>query len=442
VIRAEAVLSSRTIDEVVLRSLTCLRTNFRTTETGAGGWYHYLDDPKPGVTASAVALYCFYLAGARFERTDEVVRYLLGQQIDMEGADHGGWAVRTTSGVPVVECTAWVVRALSVAGVRTVKSAEMVSHGAAWLERNQNTDFGWGSYKGQPSRVFTTALAMLALAECGGSAEVIANARKWLNDAQSPNQPAWGPLPGAPPSMLHTGIALMAQLAVHSSLPASALKQSVEWLLDNLTPSEFIEKSTTVEEYDVPYWHGSMMDTFQNSLPHFAMPVALVALLRAGCDPFEPKIFQAAKAIIDAQECDDIGRVGTWELPRSPRRPSIWAVWPFIAALTTLQRAIFPGSARGSVVESSVTLLYPGCVIVQTSTSPRHLTRRLLIKNAFLDWVRQRRFAISIWAVVLVTAAIPFALWIAKQLTWEIFLLALLLPILLLVFQILWDRRT
>src|SRR5690606_15006618 len=129
-----------------------------------------------------------------FERADDVVSYLVSQQTSGPGRQFdGGWAVRTTNGVPIVEATAWVVRALStpVAG-----AGDAVRRGASFLERNQNTDFGWGSYAGQPSRVFHTALAMLALQECGGDPAIIDNGHKWLINAQSADQPAWGAVPG------------------------------------------------------------------------------------------------------------------------------------------------------------------------------------------------------------------------------------------------------
>lgn len=438
---AEAILSSRDIEITITRALTCLRSNFRTTDTDGGGWYHYLDDKRPGVTASAVGLYCFHLASTQFERNQEALRFLLSQQVKGESPENGGWAVRTTNGVPIVEATAWVLRAMSATYVRSAICLTALSDGIGWLERNQNTDFGWGSYKGQRSRVFTTSLAMLALAESGGSPEVVTNAQKWLNDAQSPSAPAWGPMPGAKPTVLHTAIALLAQLALKSSLPASAFKQTTDWLLDHFDPLALAERSTTAEEYDVPYQHGSTMDVFQNSLPHFATPVTIIALLSSGCDPLTAGIFTAANNMISTQETDDPRRMGTWELPRSPERPSIWAVWPFVAALASIQRAVFPSTDRCQVIDSTATLLYPGCAIVQTAESPGHLTRRLLFRNALLDWVRRRKLTVAIWIVVVSMVGIGFGLWDARELSSQTLLLAMVVPALLVLFQILWDRR-
>jgi hypothetical protein len=431
-LRSDAMLRSQDIDDAIHRTLACLRANFRTTPDGDAGWYHYLDDREPGVTASAVGLFCFDLAGIPFERTSQVADYLLSQQKDAPVGR--GWAVRTTNGVPIVEATAWVLRALAGPQVRSVGTAQAVADGVAWLEANQNTDFGWGSYKDHESRVFTTCLSVLALQESGGSSEVIKNAVSWLIEAQSPNQPAWGALPQGKPTMLHTSISLLAMMAVPGSLPAAAIRQSTAWLEERLEPGLHYEKATQSEDYDVPYHYGGSTMNFQNTLPHFAGPVTLTALLRSGAEPLQVRVFDSVNAIVRSQEADNPSLSGTWELPRSPTRPSIWAIWPFLAALTSAQEKIVPWPG------STATLLFSGCAIIQSETSARHLTRRLLIRNALLDWLKQRRFAVGLWAVAGVAVVIIVVLWLMKQLTLGVFLIALVFPVLIVVFQMLWDR--
>lgn len=438
-LRSDATLRRESIDNSIATALACLRGHFRTIPPGPGdsagpaGWYHYLDDPNPGITASAVGLYCFSLAGVEFEQTDSVLDYLVSKQIKTPAG--GGWAVRTTNEFPIVEATAWVVRCLSLPQCRRRATREALDAGIEWLEANQNTDFGWGSYKGQPSRTFTTALSVLALREGGGSRSVVSDAHKWLIGAQSPSQPAWGPLPGSEPTMLHTSVALLALLTISGSLPVTSIHQSIAWLTERLQSGEHVERDTAVEEYDVPYRHNDDIYTFQNSLPHFAGPVALTALLRAGADPLQKKTFDAVSEIIRAQQTQDPALHGAWELPRSPRRPSIWAVWPFLAALSSARTAIFPAS------DSTATLLFSGCALIQSSSATRHLTRRLLIRNALLDWLRLRKLAVALWGVAGLLIVIPLILWRSGQLNLDVFLIALVLPVLLLLFQILWDRK-
>lgn len=439
-LQSEAVLRRASIDTSISLALTCLRGHFRTIPShadnpaAAAGWYHYLDDQNPGITASAVGLYCFSLANVEFERTDQIVNYLVSRQIKTPAG--GGWAVRTTNDFPIVEATAWVVRSLNLPQTRKRETREALDSGIEWLESNQNTDFGWGSYKGQPSRVFTTALSVLALHESGGSRTVINNAYKWLIESQSSSQPAWGPMPGSQPTVLHTSWALLALLTISGTLPVTSVHQTIEWLTERLRPGAHVEKETAVEEYDVPYNHRERSYTFQNSLPHFAAPIALTALLRAGADPFQKKTFDAISEIIRAQETIDPTLCGSWELPRSPRRPSIWAIWPFVAALASARAAIFPAS------DSTATLLFSGCALIQSSSTTKHLTRRLLIRNALIDWIQQRKLTIALWGVAILAVIIPLVLWRTGQLTLDVFLIALGLPTLLLLFQILWDRRS
>jgi len=80
-----------------------------------------------------------------------------------------------------------------------------------------------------------------------------------------------------------------------------------------------VEKETAVEDYDVPYVHNGADYTLQNSLPHFAGPITLTALLHANADPLQKKVFDAITEIVRTQEAQDPARSGSWELPRSPR---------------------------------------------------------------------------------------------------------------------------
>lgn len=427
--RSAAKLSGTAVTESIDRAVGCLRQAFRTGPDAAG-WYHYLDDPQPGITASAVGLFTFSLAGLRFERSAEVVSYLTGEQRLSPDGRQGGWSVRTTNGFPIVESTAWVLRALSRPGT-TLGSGETLRLGIEWLRAQQNVDFGWGSYRGQPSRVFLTALNMLALHEAGAESEALTNAQRWLIDVQNPQAPGWGPLPGTEPTVVHTSIALMALSRIPGALSTNTMRQTAEWLLERVEPGVHVERSTTVEEYDVPFDDAGTPSVFQNSLPHFAGPLALSAICATGVvNPLQPKVFNLVTGILDTQLEN-----GCWELPRSPMRPSVWAVWPFVAALSAIRGAVL------STPRSRADLLYPGCAIIQSEDQPQDLTRQLLIRNAFFDWLRSKWLTLALWAVALLTTGIPLALLATGHFSKKDFLTALILPILLMVFQYAWGHR-
>lgn len=429
--RAEAELTIESIDRSVDRALNCLRQNYRAPGGGEAGWYHYLDDPHPGVTASAVGLGLFGRAGRQFEQSDKVIAYLLGQQVLDSSPAHGGWAMRTTHGFPVVEATAWVLRLMAGPGVDRIAVARSLCEGANWLAENQNTDFGWGSYRGQPSRVFHTALAMLALQECGGHPEVVANGQKWLIDAQDPHCPGWGALPGDRPTILHTAVSLLALEPLRGALGANGIRQTVDWLAERLEPESHFDEETCVEEYDLPFTNSGIPDIFQTSLAHFSGPVALKAMLTAGFSPLHPKVFRTVRSIVEAQLPD-----GTWKLPRSPMRPSIWAVNPFVDALLTVRSALVP------LQKGRITLLYPGCAIVQSADVKRKLTTGLLLRNSLFDALRRNRRTVALWSIAGCYTMIACLLLVARRIPIGGFLSGMLLPVLALVFQIIWDIRS
>jgi len=428
--RNQGEVSHALITIAMEQTLDCLRQHYRVTEEGAG-WYHYLDDPSPGISASSVGLFVFQTTGRVFEHTDRVVRYLLDHQVQGHGDYDGGWSVRTTRGFPVVEATGWVLRALSGPECRMIGAQDALSRGVAWLCRNQNTDFGWGSYRGRPSRVFTTSLAMLALQECGGDVKVVDNAQKWLIDAQSPQSPAWGPTPGAEPTSLHTSIALLALLNQRGALGTNAVSQTCEWLLEHLTPGEHSELRTTVEDYDVPYEWDGIADVFQNSMPHFAGPMALTAMLAAGASPLSQEIFGAIRQIIDSQL-----EQGHWELPRSPTRPSIWAIHPFVQALAAARDAVVPTPGSEAI------LLYSGCAIVQSTALHGRLTRNLLLRNVFFDWLRRRKVTVCLWVLAVCYILVAWFLLATGSIAPMDFVISLILPVVVMIFHLLWERQS
>ncbi|MFD4247117.1 hypothetical protein ACFWP3_36845 [Streptomyces sp. NPDC058525] len=136
--RSGAELSGTAVTASIDLAIGCLRQNFRTAPDAAAGWYHSLHDPNPGITASAVGLFTFGLAGGRFERAAEVVGYLTAQQRLSDDGRTGGRPVRTTNG-------------------------------------------------------FHTTLNMLALHESGAGGEALANAQRWLIDVQNAQTPGSSP---------------------------------------------------------------------------------------------------------------------------------------------------------------------------------------------------------------------------------------------------------
>jgi hypothetical protein len=431
-VTADPAIDGTRIQHALDLVVRCLRENLRPGPTeGSAGWYHYLDDPRPGVTASAVGLFVLALTGRRLDQHDAVVRFLVNEQITSDDDRDGGWPVRTSEGTPIIEATAWVVRALRFSGGLPAVVGEALGRGTEWIARNQNSDHGWGSYRGEPSRVFHTALAVLALEDCGTHPTAVRNARRWLLQAGNSDEPAWGPTAGAAPTLLHTGFASLA-LAGSDSISTDRLREITDWMTDQLKPGIHVEHATTVEEYDIPLPGTGRQ--FQNSLPHFGGPVAVTALLRAGANPLNPKLFEAIEKIIESQT-----PAGHWVLPRSPTRPSIWAIWPFAAAIMATATALLP------TPNSRIHLVFSGGGIVQADTGRQNLTRSALgrlVRNTATDWFRRRRVAILLYTIAAAVTGTAGTLLIIGRIGFTETMLALIVPVLLLVFQIGWDHRS
>jgi hypothetical protein len=91
--------------------------------------------------------------------------------------------------------------------------------------------------------------------------------------------------------------------------------------------------------------------------------------------------------------------------------------------------------------DSNAILLFSGCAIIQATESQRQLTRRLLLRNAFFDWVGRRRIAVALWLTAILAAIVMAGLLAGGLLSMSEFLVAMIFPLLLLLFQLLWDRR-
>jgi hypothetical protein len=354
----------------------------------------------------------------------------MAQQIPGDPPRGGGWAVRSTAGFAITEATAWVVRAMAHPATHPAGISASLELGVRWLESNQNDDGGWGSYLGQSSRVFLTALSLLALSEAGADPSRLQKACQWLLAARTADSTAWGALPNAEPTILHTSIVILALSAHDSNSSQSVIQNAATWIAHHFDPNLLTEKSSTNEEYAFKYSAGGAQVDFSNSLPHFATPIAVAALLKAGRNPFDTNLFTAARTLIDGQL-----DAGNWELPRNPMRASIWAIWPFVYSLSAFRAAACPNPG------SDVSLLLPGCSITHSGDTRAEITRRILLSSALVQWLRAHRLALTLWCLSVALAVVPITLYFTHALTLNAALLSLILPALLVAIQMTLDVR-
>jgi hypothetical protein len=135
-------------------------------------------------------------------------------------------------------------------------------------------------------------------------------------------------------------------------------------------------------------------------------------------------VFDIADNLLETQKDD-----GTWELPRSKLRPSIWAIWPFIAALCEVRRTLVPDS------DAKASLLYNG-VLLRHSSSRQQLTRGLLIRNSLVEVVLEHKLRSILVALVLAIGLTFAGLFLAGGLDFVGLILGLVVPTLFLAAEV------
>lgn len=225
-----------------------LKNRVARRETADGhlsGWHARFAPGRIGSPGSAIPLRFFREYGGLDRKTEkEVVKALVEAQYT-EGKNAGGWHVLSVSGTPSVEGTAPTLEALS--GTRGNGVGEAIKRGQSWLEQAQSADGGWGSTSGNPSRVYTTALSLLALGRLESPDPVVVdNAFSWLENTQQANG-AWGPTPGEPGTPVHTAFAIRALIGAGAPMGHKAVADGMSYLRAHWSPDP---KAIQHEAYD------------------------------------------------------------------------------------------------------------------------------------------------------------------------------------------------
>jgi hypothetical protein len=415
----------------VERSIQLLHRTFQTSPTGGGGWYHDLESGPPGPSATSVGLACMVLIARTDTHVADALAFLRARQVDSTDVLlDGGWAVNTSAGVPVTECTALVSWLLARARCFLTGSGPDMARALRWLVHNQNPDGGWGSLRGQPSRTWLTAIAVLALAQLAPRHEAGRRGVGWLTGPGVANGEAWGERPGKPPTMTHTAFALTALVEAGAALDHAVVERGYRWLEANIDPRRLHDDAARFESYNVNLVRadGSAL-TWVSALWHPGLPYAVSALARGPQGAAGPAFFRAVVTIIAAQRND-----GRWPGTDSAAQASIWDVWPYLDALSDVMAG--PLVRKGD----ALTLLAPGAVIVQREAVSGTDPVRILAVAA-----RSRRRALlkrhwaSLLLLVSVLAAVTAA--VVGWLTWTEVAWGLGIPLLLLVIQEARQRR-
>lgn len=318
------------------RSLDLLDRLYTPISPGLGGWYHRLEAGTPGPSATAAALHCYLMAERLPRGLTEGLAFLRERQVaSSNNLLDGGWAVNTSGGRPVLEATSLVLRLLGFAHIMPNECVPDANRAYKWIINNQNRDGGWGSFSGQPSRTWLTAMAIRALGEVNRNDPSVSSGVEWLLRERDPNTGAWGELPRGSATVTHTAFVLtcLRETRIEAQRPyvGDATRLGFAWLQAHLDAGVIFDDKARVETYNVTYEEQSHQLTWQNSVWHPSLPFALSALIRhpEGADP--GSLSGAINKIIAAQMAD-----GRWANPDGSAGISIWSVWPFVESLSDL----------------------------------------------------------------------------------------------------------
>lgn len=424
--RIELDLVGRCVD----RSLELLRRTYRSGGGGAGGWYHSLENERPGPSATGVGLSSFLIHRRPFEHRDECLEFLRDRQILSEDPRlDGGWAVNTSFGQPVTEVTALISRLLVVTRLALVPNAPSAARACQWLLRNQNPDGGWGSFHGQESRVWLTAMAVRAVSELNPTAPGLRLGADWLIKHRDPVEHAWGERPSQPPTVTHTAYALSALvdsgLAGADRTVTDAVDAGYTWLSTHLDPETVHDDRARVESYNVTKTtdEGRLL-TWHSTVWHHGLPFAVSALVRQPHGASFDLLCRAVRTLVATQMHD-----GRWPAADSAAAFSVWSVWPFLEALSDVtSHSIFRN-------EDVLTWISPGVLLSQRGEDRELTVGRLLRRYRRKGWRRWLRRHWAVGVLVLFVAG-GSALVLLAGLGWQEFALGMAVPVALLLVQL------
>lgn len=421
------------VRDCLAKSLELLDRTYSSAAPGVGGWYHRLESSVPGPSATAVALHAYFLTDRLPIHASECLAFLKSRQVvSTDDLLDGGWAVNTSDGQPLLESTSLVVRLLSLSRIVSTDDGPSLSRGRRWIIRNRNDDGGWGSFLGQPSRTWLTAMAVRALADTDPTEASVSEGVQWLLRAREASG-AWGEMPQASGTITHTSYVLAAlvesRLASVRPEVATAIERGYEWLKETLDANVLVDAQARVESYNLTIDRDGKPFVWQNSVWHPSLPYALSALARDPSRSRSSLVAASTNTIVRGQQPE-----GNWPNADGAAGISIWSVWPYVEALSDL--------LRGSPLlkaDRVVWITDDAVLIVRQdgpSASTPLLAWQLLSGRAIA--IAKRQWASILLCLVLLTGV---ALWLYGRMEFKDLALALVLPIALFFVQEFLARR-
>lgn len=327
-------------------------------ETPAGhcGWYRRLDrTDRVGVVATAQGIIACAEIGAAIPRLDETVAALLRLQLP-----GGGWAfVSTVSEIAVVDATVWAILALQLhrddVELARFCLPDVVDRATATLQGWALEDGGWGLTASGPLRVYSTALALRAMARTGqGNTRAAQMGLQRLVAQVDPTVGAWRDTQGRI-SVPVTAEAIRAITDVVGSTGrhSATVTRARTWLVSTGRQSDYWKSDAAVTSNEEVEYRVPGTDHIRRIEHRFSPRPLAISALSTSADHLSPAAVQAVHRLTAGLTCGDWSEVAGIQ----EREASSWMIYDACLAISDFRRSVPAGVdevwANGSKVVPS-----------------------------------------------------------------------------------------
>lgn len=320
------------IEHIIYSSISHLIEEYREI-SGEAGWHQYLGNDKIGNVANSQALILLQKCNFKFDKKQKVIDTIISNQFASENdpAINGGWSYKSNyNDAPTTECTAWVLLALNE---EIESNSTAVLKGLKWLKTNHLdncSDMGWGSIKGDVSRVYSTCLSLQVLSKYNESeSEEFKRGINWLKNAKNIDG-GWGETKGSSSKLTHTSHAIITLLECGIPIDSTIIKNATRWIL-----AQFQETDNWYVNQNIGWREHLEFDNRRITFYHYSIAWIIIALQATNNTNSHQYKFLLNELLLAEQD-------GNWIHPylKSEPQKTIWSKHDALLAIKYHQQNI------------------------------------------------------------------------------------------------------
>lgn len=323
------ILLIKDIDKIITSCKSVILDSKRNIG-GKCGWHQYLGSKKIGIPATSMAILILKKLDTNNYDIDDNLNYIANSEL----YDNGWGYVTNINEISNVDATCWALKSLNI---QKEKYSDIINKGIEWLiksiAQNAIEDIGWGFFKNNESRIYTTCIVLRTLKELNyNNIEEFESGINWLINIQN-DDCGWGEKKGSSSSIFHTSYAITTLIECQIQ-DINIINTAIKWLdkaindkgLNNpllICSLEFIDETTeNGDKKRIPIFH-------------FTVPHVIQAFVKSN-NSKNKLVFNCLKILYENNQG------GYWLNPlinNNKIRP-IWAIYDSIDALLDIKHSI------------------------------------------------------------------------------------------------------